>query len=216
MSSCGATSFPGAGNVKSVTICPDVLRVSKQLVAWSTMQHTNLLKTCLDQWRSMHRTVVAASCPTIAFPLTTPALTNTRTRSSTKTVPKAAAKQITTTPKPSECELAGMCVHKGSGLRLYMFRNVVLSQLKAIFPPKTSLRQQLLDGFIIVMFHASVLGHTDIGALPPSDQTVCLHIGMQYLSPYRPTFHKVYVDDDATAELGTLQRVWFKVNICLL
>jgi hypothetical protein len=119
---------------------------------------------------------------------------------------------MTTTPKPTECEVAGMCVHQGDGLKLYMFRNIVLATLKKVFPPKTKLREQLVDGFVIITFHASVLGHTDVGALPAHDQFVALHIGMQYLSPYRPTFQELFLETTATPELGTLQRVFFKAD----
>ena len=103
-----------------------------------------------------------------------------------------------------------MCVHEGAGLRLYYFRNLVLAKMKQIFPPKTDLRAKLVDGFAFLVFHASVMGHTDIGALPAADQTVALHIGMHYLSPYRPTFHRVVLQHECAPVVGKPPRVFFK------
>jgi hypothetical protein len=199
--------------VSVIKLCPNSLRIAKQIVSWDSPKKGNLVNAASEHWAKLHRTVVAADCPQITFAPSAAPPKLPISSSSKSPAPKKSTKPITTTPKLSECELAGMCVHQGAGLRLYMFRNIVLATMKRMFPHKSKLREQLLDGFIVVVFHSSVLGHTDVGALPQSDQVVAMHIGMHYLSPYRPTFQQVTVDNASVHELGSLPRVFFKAFV---
>ena len=122
---------PGGGGLIEVKVCPDLFTSIGKLIAWNDAKKGNILRVCVQHWIDFHRTVVAGKCPTITFPEQQKHPAKPQ-KATAKAVCKAATQ--TSLPKISECEAAGMCVHEGEGLELYMFRNSVLACMKEMFP----------------------------------------------------------------------------------
>lgn len=136
---------------------------------------------CLEEgWAEDHKTVMHSSCPAVEAdaPLSTP------------------------------CRDAGICICSGEGLELYRFRNAILKNMKLTFK-NTSKRALLAEGFIVAHFvnmgAAAGQGHpmADAGIGGPALEDLWLHVGMQYFSPYRPTFHRMLQVEDPGLDDGT-------------
>lgn len=95
--------------------------------------------------------------------------------------------------KQNECFAAGRCVCRGQGADLRRFRNECLRAMKAAFPKDGPDRKCLLEGFVVLRLTGRPRDD-NLDALVELDDPVketWLHVGLQYLSPYRPTFHEV-------------------------
>ena len=104
-------------------------------------------------------------------------------------------------PGHSKCRAFGRCTNDpaGVGREIWRFRNAVLRRLKAQCPRGSQGRADLHQGFIVLRFvgHPSdaVLGAGD--AVAVADATECeaielfAQVGLQYWSPYRPTYQIV-------------------------
>lgn len=92
--------------------------------------------------------------------------------------------------------LAGVCLCTGSGLTLASYTDALLLLMRGIFRPKTPQRELLVSGHIVIR----ILGNS---LLPEDDEDVDLlaslegtkddwwHIGLNYLSPFKPTLMSV-------------------------
>lgn len=141
--------------------CHD-LQTLHEAVAWARWSKASALSGCLAQsWDEMHRTVMEDQCGPCNADC----------------------------PPPSECLLAGMCVCSGDGKELKKLRSLFLRAMKTTFPPTTPQRSMLLGGGIVVRMTSSSrdpLG-TEGGEQVTGNADLWLHIGMMYLTPYRPT-----------------------------
>jgi hypothetical protein len=92
-------------------------------------------------------------------------------------------------PDASVCRDFGCCVCPDSPhLPMWMFRNGLFKAMKTAFPARQPLlRKFLVDGFAVLRF----LCIDDMPAAscgPPSEpESYYMHVGLMYLSPYRPT-----------------------------
>lgn len=96
---------------------------------------------------------------------------------------------------PKECRAAGQCVCQGPGCALRRFRNAFLRALKAAFPTQSLGRKHLVDGFVFVRLTGRP-SDDNADAFVELDEPIketWLHVGLQYLSPFRPTFMEVHV-----------------------
>lgn len=101
----------------------------------------------------------------------------------------------------NQCRVAGVCVCNERGKMLKNFCARLLSQcLKVRCGPGTEGRQSLMDGRLFLALQP--MPAPEKGVLAPSlapgsclshlqDIELWLHIGMMYLSPYKPTFQKM-------------------------
>jgi hypothetical protein len=82
------------------------------------------------------------------------------------------------------CAAAGQCICIDSTHReKYHFRNAVLRILKLLCPFRSGSRQKLADGYCVLQF-TWPQGDTD----EESAGEIFLHVGLQYLSPFRPSW----------------------------
>ena len=98
--------------------------------------------------------------------------------------------------KQHECLQYGMCVHVGDGLELFRLRNSCLAEMKSIFQPKTSLRDDLAAGLIVLHFSGIIepivnpWARRDAAkAGTPTDgakKDVWLHVSHMSFSSYEP------------------------------
>lgn len=97
--------------------------------------------------------------------------------------------------KLSKCQDALRCVCCGSGRHLFTIRNSCIRFLKDVFPIGSLDRKRVLvDGFVVLQFIGSLQqgGASSSSADVVEISTVLVqetwaHIGLQYLSPFRPT-----------------------------
>lgn len=96
-------------------------------------------------------------------------------------------------PKETDCMRAGQCVCTGAGRQLAAFRNRFLQAMKTMFRPGTDMRKLLLSGFVVahIVGRPGGEGAGDGAAEPDQGTHLWLHVGLMYLSPYRPTFMRV-------------------------
>lgn len=97
------------------------------------------------------------------------------------------------THKQSECYKAGVCVCCSAGRELKKLRGSFMSVLKKACPHGSPERKALVEGDIVVQISAKPSGdHTDAYIDKDSpEREVFLHVGLMYLSPFRPTFMEV-------------------------
>ena len=118
--------------------------------------------------------------------------------------------------KQSLCLKYGMCVHQGKGRLAFMLRNAFLRYLKARLPRQDlEVKQQLLTGRFCISLHraeaveravsswaelveeeaAEEQDHRPAAGPAASDcsnvDVIHLHLALQYLKPYRPTFQRL-------------------------
>ena len=91
-----------------------------------------------------------------------------------------------------------MCLCKGEGRLLRAYANKLIDLgIKARARPKTDNRRLLVDGFfVLALTPQSVEGVTARNELAPPSAHECvdtcwLHVGLMYLSPFRPTFQRM-------------------------
>jgi hypothetical protein len=108
------------------------------------------------------------------------------------------------------CLSVGICICKGSGIVLRSMRNAFINAMKKILPPKSQGRTLLQNGFIIVRLESSPAAACVIGPQPQPEECLAAHVGMQYLSPFRPTYQvlRCVHTEDGTLAVG--DRVFFQ------
>lgn len=131
------------------------------------------------------------------------------------TLPEIVTK--TAAPEPegtNECLSAGRCLCCPEGKLLRAFRNSCLKAMKEAFPPGTPQRKRLQDGFVVLRLTGKP-EDADLDAFIDMDEPVAdtwLHIGIQYLSPFRPTFMEVELASGVRAEDPEGRRLWVQAD----
>lgn len=94
-------------------------------------------------------------------------------------------------PVNSPCFEKGVCLETTAGRRLYRFRNAVFAFMKSTCPPKTTMRNYLTDGWLVLALH----GRPTFCVFPEEegleDQLEYWHVSFLLLSPYIPVFQKM-------------------------
>jgi hypothetical protein len=93
--------------------------------------------------------------------------------------------------KKPQCHEVGICLCSENGCKLYTLSQRFLNATKIEFPYQgTSRVHQLKASKIFVLLKGSSTGESD----PASQVLQMWHIGIHYLSPFRPTFRKVNME----------------------
>lgn len=110
---------------------------------------------------------------------------------------------------------AGRCLCTQAGQRLRRLRNKFLQAMKTAFPPASPERGALMAGSIVA--HIAWRPATDDGqgASLPADPPLesWLHVGLMYLSPYRPTFMQLSLYKDLEECSPSPTRVYVKASL---
>ena len=112
------------------------------------------------------------------------------------------------------CWRIGYCVCKDEGRLRYAWRNAILKRVKQAFP-KGQRKEKLKDGFIFLFLE----GASSAGVrFPDCDTILVVHICLQYLNPYEPTFQAMVLKDVSGDELvleasGTWTDEWGLVEL---
>ena len=162
--------------------------------AWAGASRKTNVGPCLEEaWAEQHQTVMHNMCPPVGV---------------------AGAMS-------SVCRDAGICICSVQGRRLYRFRNALLRQMKASFK-EPSKRNLLAEGFVVA--HLSCISGPmedgpDSGPGEGGMHDLWLHVGLQYFSPYRPTYHILQkVDSPDHEEQDATPCVYLKANsdVCVV
>lgn len=150
-------------------------RMSAGAAAWAVSSRETELSTSLRQhWEQAHKTLMEDSAVVVD-----------------------AADSV-----PSSCRIVGRCLCSAAGRSLKRFRDMFLQCMKAVFPQGSDLRRRLMDGSIVVRLQGQPLDDDEDAFLAEDDpfKESWLHIGLQYLSPYRPTFAQLVLNPDMGGE----------------
>lgn len=112
------------------------------------------------------------------------------------------------------CRQAGRCLCASAGTKLKDLRATFLRMLKKAFPANTDARQCLVSGYVVAKLIGTP-GPDDqggLGAERNSSLEAWLHIGRMQLSPFRPTFLLLEVNNYATEKTGFDDAVFVKVE----
>ncbi len=142
-----------------------------KVVAWAhECRTTNLSSSLSRNWAAMHQLVMEEDCPPLEG-------------NESELVREGA------------CRAAGRCVCTGPGRQLHLLRSEFIASMKKVFRPGSSQRESLVSGRIVVRLTGeTAAGAPDAPQALPTD--VFLHIGLMFLSPYRPTFMLVEATED--------------------
>jgi hypothetical protein len=100
------------------------------------------------------------------------------------------------------CLRAGVHLCGSVGDRLYKFRNAVIRMLKVRCPKGDALHDALVGGDLIlclVKVDAQPLENRVTPSLHDMEDACVAHIGLHYLSPYRPSVHYLRVSEQIDA-----------------
>lgn len=165
---------------------PSSTDVSSTLAWVHASKATNLGAMLERQWQQMHQVVADSAGPQPPAP-------NPAARS-------------------SECCSAGMCLCTGAGLKVRQIADAFLRHMKTTFPKDTDFRRKLLDANIVVRIVGEPLvdDNEQIVGMENAFGEVFFHVGLQYLSPFRPTFLKVEEVEHDREHAGTDGRRYIK------
>lgn len=98
--------------------------------------------------------------------------------------------------KKPECFQVGVCLCSEEGVKLYQLSGRFLNTLKLQFPASGNFRVSLLKASrIFILLRACSLDEAK--KVKPNFTTALVwHVGIQYLTPFRPTFRKVTASGD--------------------
>lgn len=138
---------------------------TKAAVGWlsANSQASGLAKRLEGLWSLLHRTLMETDCP-----------------------------EVPTPPPASRCREVGVCICSDEGLDFDRRVTRVRNHLKAVCPPGTPRREQLVEGKLLLRITGRPTDYEEMlaeGGEPLVD--LWLHIGLMYLSPYEPVFHIV-------------------------
>ena len=116
-----------------------------------------------------------------------------------ETLRDASCPQIDAKKAPPRCKPFGCCVCKYRGQPLlWRLRNNLYKGVKTLLPTSTPKNKLLLKaGFVVLQLSTSGGEPGSVACTTErasSSQDVFWHVCLQYLSPYRPTFHALTVD----------------------
>ena len=145
-----------------------------RMVAWlhESKRTQNLSDVLVNRLGLKSRTITAADAKAL-IP------TDTDTDPAAASVPKQKYKPT--------CLEAGVCLCSESGMLMWNLLTRLLTATKRVFPATGSLRQQLLKRSGSLML---VRGYPKDDVTATVKETKLWHIGIQYLSPFRPTFRE--------------------------
>lgn len=122
---------------------------------------TNLGAALESDWKHRHQIVLEESCSSIASQ---------------------------GNDAPSQCYTAGVCLCSGPGKTLAQMGSALLAHMKKVFAPRSDARRLLLDGFIVLRLTGAPGTDDEEEQIPrPCLADRFFHIGLMYLSPFRPT-----------------------------
>ena len=112
--------------------------------------------------------------------------------------------------KAAECRACGVCLCSDDGQTLKRFTSCLLDRgLKPHTRPKTANRKLLSDGYIILALTPQSIPEgvrraEDMVApdVARDSETVWQHVGLMYLSPFRPTFHSLVPSETGSLVVG--------------
>lgn len=158
---------------------------SAAVASWAHGNNSSNLSTSLrEAWASSHRTLLEEECQPCADEV----------------------------PEPSPCLAAGMCLCTGQGIMLKRLNNRFKAAMKEAFPVGSERKGLLVEGSIVARIRASWVV-ADFDAMLDMDEPeriIFLHIGLMYLSPYRPTVMVVERVPDLPETQTTAHRLYVK------
>ena len=113
------------------------------------------------------------------------------------------------------CYKAGMCVCAGKGKSIQDRVNSLLAHMRRLFPRASYQRAMGVSGHVVVRLvgKGGVLdddGEVDLLASLDASASVYWHIGLLYLSPFRPTFMKVNIVEGVNETEPTPERMYIE------
>lgn len=162
------------GPCLAIEVLPPATDTVIDSAAWAqSALGTNLAANLEEFWKQRHQAVLPTHAPT--------ASTSAESHS------------------VSLCFSAGVCLCSEQGKIVKELGCLFLALMRRTFPNHSEEKALLVSGSIVVRFSGapSSEDYDAILADPAAFGELVLHIGLQYLNPYRPTFMKV---EDSTAE----------------
>eukprot|EP00930_Biecheleria_cincta_P095370 TRINITY_DN87333_c0_g1_i1.p1 TRINITY_DN87333_c0_g1~~TRINITY_DN87333_c0_g1_i1.p1 ORF type:complete len:1612 (-),score=257.34 TRINITY_DN87333_c0_g1_i1:89-4207(-) len=151
----------------SVICAPPSDEDAKDAVTWACQNaYSSGLAVRLEtHWDLLHRTTMESSCP-----------------------------DTSDLPSASKCMEAGVCLCSEEGKELEKRGLRLIRYIKITCPPASIMRQRLVDGYLVLRLRGictdyEVLLELDNGQVGSID--LWLHIGLEYLNPFLPTFMEV-------------------------
>jgi hypothetical protein len=168
-----------------VRFFPDITKATSDVTSWAHAHSGGLsLRSALaEDWARRHFTLLERECPTLQQPAMAPRK-----------------------DKPPDCLSAGICLCNARGQKTQQMYDAFIVELKKAFP-RNSTRHLLNDGFAVCQLCRSRADRDlDTGCEPhphfSEKDTLYLHVGLQYGSPFRPTFSLLLDDQPAACGLG--------------
>lgn len=157
-----------AGPCVAIEVLPPEAKEVVEAAAWSQASIATTLPAALEEaWQLRHHSVRHEKCPPMPPP----------------------GEVVETNP----CYEAGVCLCSEAGRKVKQVGNRLLVHMRRLFSTKSGHRQKLLEGFIVLRVTGEP-GTDDMEQILGEDDVfgeVFLHIGLQYLKPFRPTFLEV-------------------------
>lgn len=156
-------------------------------VSWSHTSHATNLSSCLkEDWARMHQPLV---------------------------VDEAAPSNVGVSA-PAPCLEAGFCVCSGDGKVLRRIRDQFLSAMKKAFPRQSPQRDLLRNASVVACVSGTRItdDYEEMLAAECVSRTVYWHIGLMYLSPFRPTVMVLDLADDLRETTHRTERVHVKAQ----
>ena len=187
LASLGLTPAPSAFGIAFHAAGPSADNLAKA-VAWASASKSSNVAQTLDRWWSRaHETLQQEDCEPTAH-----------------------------LPDPgTDCLRAGRCICSFDGQRLRLFRNRLIRAMKAACPAGSDQRVLLVDGRVVAHIVGGMMPAANVGKADFSSPSVdlWLHVGLMYLSPYRPTFMRVEPVGDLGECVSHPSRVYVKASI---
>ena len=101
--------------------------------------------------------------------------------------------------KKPECWQIGVCVCSEQGQQLYRLKQRFINVIKAQFPASGEHRHSLLKASRVFILLRGCVVEEASKESPQFTIELLLHVGIQYLTPFRPTFREVVASGDVNA-----------------
>eukprot|EP00971_Amphidinium_carterae_P335543 6471461-Amphidinium_carterae.2 len=115
-------------------------------------------------------------------------------------------------PHLSKCKLAGYCVCRGSSAKQHQMRNLLIKQMKAIFPDKLKRKELALGKHGLSLQRSELCGASECNA---GQHDLWLHISSMSFKPYKPTLmtmRRHVGDEEELADGIVLRRAVLEVK----
>ena len=128
--------------------------------------------------------------------------------------PPVAGDRDAVVPAESDCLLAGICLCDDAGQLFRRKADRFNNVLKSVFAPLSGIRSQLTDGLIIARLQGERTDYeANLAEAEGCNVDVWLHVGMHYLSPFRPTWHVVQPVEDVGEVPQNRKRIYIKTTL---